>query len=87
MWPDVWSRDRKQGYGLRMSTQEELQEIDEDLTRLRAEAAELRRQVGEMGPTDAAERSSLINLADQQEALSAELEARREELLKRLGEE
>ncbi|AWS45963.1 hypothetical protein [Streptosporangium sp. 'caverna'] len=70
-----------------MSTQEELQQVDEDLARLRAEAAELRRQVGEMGPTDATERSSLINMADQQEALSAELEARREELLKRLGEE
>ncbi|SNS04961.1 hypothetical protein SAMN05216276_100381 [Streptosporangium subroseum] len=70
-----------------MSTREELQEIDEDLTRLRAEAAELRGQVGDIGPTDAVERSTLINMADEREARAAELEARREELLKRLGEE
>jgi hypothetical protein len=70
-----------------MSTQEELQEIDEDLARLRAEASELRGQVGDIGPTDAVERSTLINMADEREARAAELEARREELLKRLGEE
>jgi hypothetical protein len=70
-----------------MSTQEELQEIDEDLARLRAETAELRGQVGDIGPTDAVERSTLINMADEREARAAELEARREELLKRLDEE
>jgi hypothetical protein len=70
-----------------MSTQEELHEIDEDLARLRAEASELRGQVGDIGPTDAVERSTLINMADEREARAAELEARREELLKRLGEE
>jgi hypothetical protein len=70
-----------------MSTQEELQEIDEDLARLRAEASELRGQVGDIGPTDAVERSTLINMADERDPRAAELEARREELLKRLGEE
>jgi prefoldin subunit 5 len=70
-----------------MSTQEELQELDEDLARLRAEASELRGQVGDIGPTDAVERSTLINMADEREARAAELETRREELLKRLGEE
>jgi hypothetical protein len=70
-----------------MSTQEELQEVDEDLMRLRAEAAELRNQIGDTGPTDAAEQSMLINMADEREALVAELETRREELLKRLDEE
>jgi hypothetical protein len=70
-----------------MSTQEELHEIDEDLARLRAEASELRGQVGDIGPTDAVERSTLINMADETNPRAAELEARREELLKRLGEE
>ncbi|WP_329429073.1 hypothetical protein OG339_08230 [Streptosporangium sp. NBC_01495] len=69
-----------------MSLQEELRQVEEDLERLRAEVAELRVQVGEVGPTDAVERAMLINQADQQENLVGELEARREDLLKRLSE-
>ncbi|MER5644566.1 hypothetical protein [Streptosporangium sp. NPDC002524] len=70
-----------------MSLQEELRQVEEDLERLRAEVAEMRRQVGEVGPTDPAERSMMINQADEQEILVGELEARREDLLKRLGGE
>ncbi|MFF5112964.1 hypothetical protein [Streptosporangium sp. NPDC000509] len=70
-----------------MSLQEELRQVDEDLERLRAEVAELRGQVGEIGPTDAVERAMLINQADEQEILIGELEARRDDLLKRLGED
>lgn len=73
------------GYGQRMSIQEELRQVEADLMRLRTEAAELRVQVGDLGPTDAAERSSLIAMADQQEALADELEGRREKLLRRIG--
>jgi|GEM_PF-2359776 len=70
-----------------MSLQEELRQVEEDLERLRAEVAELRGQVGEIGPTDAIERAMLINQADEQEILVGELNARREDLLKRLGED
>jgi hypothetical protein len=69
-----------------MSIHEELRRLEEDLARLRSEAVELHRQVGDMGPTDAAERSALINMADQQEALAGDLEARREKLLRRIGD-
>jgi cell division septum initiation protein DivIVA len=70
-----------------MSLQEELRQVEEDLERLRAEVAELRRQVGEIGPTDSTERAMLINLADEEEILVRDLEARREDLLKRLDED
>ncbi|MER6173559.1 hypothetical protein [Streptosporangium sp. NPDC001681] len=70
-----------------MSLQEELRQVEEDLERLRNEVAEMRRQVGELGPTDPVERSMMINQADEQEILVSELDARREDLLKRLGKE
>jgi hypothetical protein len=67
---------------------EELAVVEEELTRLRTTAAELRRQIGERGsePTDPAERSLLISEAEEQEALIAVLDRRREELLQRLRE-
>ncbi|MFI6325634.1 hypothetical protein ACIBG8_49535 [Nonomuraea sp. NPDC050556] len=67
-----------------MSIQDELRQVDEDLAKLRASTAELREQVGDMGPTDAAERSAMLQLADDNDELIAELEARREGLRKRL---
>ncbi|GAA0830343.1 hypothetical protein ACFQVD_42850 [Streptosporangium amethystogenes subsp. fukuiense] len=70
-----------------MSLQEELRQVEEDLERLRSEVAEMRRQVGELGPTDPVERSMMINQADEQEILVNELDARREDLLKRIGKE
>ncbi|MEV8632364.1 hypothetical protein AB0395_11980 [Streptosporangium sp. NPDC051023] len=68
-----------------MSIHEELRQVEEDLARLRSEASDLREQVGEIGPTDAAERSAMIAMADQQEALADELEERRENLRKRIA--
>lgn len=67
---------------------EELGLVEDELTRLRTTAAELRHQIGERSvePTDPAERSLLITEAEEQEALIAELERRREELLQRLRE-
>ena len=66
---------------------EELRLLEEDLTRLRETAADLRRPIGDRDdePTDAAERSALIEAAEEQEALIDQVEARREELLRRLG--
>ncbi|MCW2878723.1 MAG: hypothetical protein JWQ95_2823 [Sphaerisporangium sp.] len=67
---------------------EELRLLEEDLPRLRQTAAELRERVGERAdaPTDAAEMATLITMAEEQEAFAATLEARREELLRRLGQ-
>ena len=66
---------------------EELQRLEEDLARLRETAASLRERIGERWdePTDSAERSALIESAEEQEALIDQLEARREELLRELG--
>ena len=66
---------------------EELRLVEEDLARLRKTAVDLRRRIGDRDeePTDAAERSALIQAAEEQEALIDLLEARREQLLRRLG--
>jgi hypothetical protein len=66
---------------------EELRLVEEDLAHLREMATTLRRRIGERAddPTDPAERAALIEEAEEQEALIDELEARREELLRRLG--
>jgi hypothetical protein len=67
---------------------EELRLIEEDLAGLRETAADLRTRLGEGWdePTDAAERTVLIESAEAQEALIRDLEARREELLQRLSQ-
>ncbi|MCW2946102.1 MAG: hypothetical protein JWR24_2819 [Actinoallomurus sp.] len=67
---------------------EELREVEADLAELRRTVAELRRQVGErwLDPTDQVEYGAVIAAADEQEALAEQLEARREELLRLLGE-
>jgi hypothetical protein len=66
---------------------EELRLVEKDLARIRETAADLRRRIGERAdyPTDSAELSALIEEAEEQEFLADELEARREELLRRLG--
>jgi len=65
----------------------ELRVVEEDLAQLRQTAADLRRRIGEREdePTDPAERSALIEQAEEQEALIDMLKARREELLRELG--
>jgi predicted transcriptional regulator len=67
---------------------EELRTVEEELTQLRETAADLRRRIGERwdDPTDSAERAGMITIAEEQEALIEELESRREDLLRRLGE-
>jgi hypothetical protein len=70
------------------ANREELRLVEEDLARLRETAADLRRRLGERSddPTDPEERAALIEAAEENEALIARLEVRREELLGRLGE-
>jgi hypothetical protein len=66
---------------------EELRLVEEDLAQLRETAASLRHRIGERedDPTDPEERAAMIENADEQESLIDQLEARREELLKKLG--
>lgn len=61
---------------------EELRLVEEDLAEVRKTTASLRQRIGERAdePTDAAERSALIESADEQEALVYQLQARREQL-------
>ncbi|MFC6081174.1 hypothetical protein [Sphaerisporangium aureirubrum] len=70
-----------------LSLREKLREVEEDLTRLRQSAKEIRERIGDRSdaPTDAAEMSTMITMAEQQEVLVETLEARRESLLRRLG--
>jgi hypothetical protein len=67
---------------------EQLRLVDEELAGLRTTAEELRTQVGERsdGPIDPAESATVITAAEEQEALIGVLAARREDLLRRLGE-
>ncbi|WP_066361115.1 hypothetical protein [Herbidospora mongoliensis] len=61
----------------------ELQQVEEEIARIRAEARSLREQIGDRageGPADSAELSSLIAGADQLDTLAEELEGRRETL-------
>jgi bacterioferritin (cytochrome b1) len=68
---------------------DELQRVEEELAQLREAAAELRRRIGERAddPTDPVERATVITAAEEQEAFIAVLESRREDLLRRLGEQ
>jgi SMC interacting uncharacterized protein involved in chromosome segregation len=68
---------------------QELERVESDLNDLRETARELRQQVGErwFEPTDASERATLITAAEEQEALLEQLEMRRDELRKLLGDQ
>ncbi|MEV4105047.1 hypothetical protein AB0J42_32805 [Nonomuraea sp. NPDC049649] len=66
-----------------MSIQEELRRLDEEIARLKQENREQREQIRDMGATDQTEIAALITQADEQAGLIAELEERRESLLRR----
>ncbi|MFI6738783.1 hypothetical protein ACIBI9_38165 [Nonomuraea sp. NPDC050451] len=70
-----------------MSTKDDLRRVEEDLARLKAENQDLRNQIRDMGATDQVEISAVISQADEQEELIAQLEGRRDSLLKRLESE
>jgi hypothetical protein len=61
----------------------ELKELEDDLASLRRTAADIRSGIGEA--EDPADRGSLIQSADEQDALAEQLAARRDDLLRRLG--
>jgi hypothetical protein len=66
---------------------EELRLVDEDLTQLRKSTRELHERIGDRDdePTDPAERSAMIFMAEEQDSLIADLESRREQLLQRIS--
>jgi hypothetical protein len=68
---------------------EELRVAEEELAEARQAATGLRRRIGERAdsPTDQEEVAALITAAEEQEAFVAALEARRERLRQRLGED
>ena len=61
----------------------ELKQVEDDLASVRRIAADIRSGIGEA--EDPADRGSLIQAADEQDALAEQFAARREELLRRLG--
>ena len=67
---------------------DELRLVEEELAELRQTATDLRRRIGDRSdaPTDAADMAAAITAAEEQEAFLRALEARREVLLRRLGE-
>ncbi|MEV4568671.1 hypothetical protein AB0K12_33300 [Nonomuraea sp. NPDC049419] len=70
-----------------MSTKDELQQIEADLARLRAENQEIRDQIRDIGATDQVEIGAMISQADEQVELIADLERRRDGLLQKLESE
>jgi hypothetical protein len=66
---------------------DELRLVDEELTGLREEVAQLRGQFGGRadGPLDPAENAAAITAVEGQEALIDVLERRREDLVRKLG--
>ncbi|GII53762.1 hypothetical protein Pth03_21510 [Planotetraspora thailandica] len=65
----------------------QLEEVDTELARLRADVAAMRREIGERwdAPTDAAELATVLTNAEQQESVIETLEARRQHLQQQLG--
>jgi hypothetical protein len=61
----------------------ELAEVEKDLASVRETAAQLRENVPES--EDPADRGALIQSADEQDAIAEQLVARRDDLLQRLG--
>lgn len=65
---------------------DELAEVEQSLTDLRRNAADLRRRIGEDEPGDTADRASALTAAEEQEDFIEQLEARQASLLQRLGQ-
>jgi uncharacterized coiled-coil DUF342 family protein len=62
----------------------ELSLVNAERSELLRASRELRGELSDLGPTDAAERAALIAQAEELEALVAELEHRRDALLEKL---
>jgi hypothetical protein len=64
---------------------EELTTVENDLAGLRSSAAELREQIATEGPADPGDVATLLTGAQEQEALAAAMQRRRDELRRQLG--
>ena len=64
----------------------ELGRVESELSLMQREVHELRTQLRDEGPVDAADRSAIITQAEELESFVAELERRRQALLEKLGE-
>jgi hypothetical protein len=78
---DPQPSDTQQDVELRV----ELSRVEAQLSELLREAHELRAELKNAGPMDQEERASIITQAEELEGLAAELEARRDALLRRHG--
>ena len=63
----------------------ELSRIDEELAELRRQVREIRSQLADEGPVDAADRAAAMSQAEELEALSVPLERRREAVRVKIG--
>jgi hypothetical protein len=63
----------------------ELARVERQIDDLRQSVRELREGLNDVGPTDAEDRSQVLSQAEEQEAVIAELELRRDDLRGRLG--
>jgi chromosome segregation ATPase len=70
-----------------ITLRDEIEMVEQELEELRQTVADLRRRIGERwdSPTDPEERGSLITYLEEQKAVLRFLEARRDELRRRLG--
>jgi hypothetical protein len=70
-------------------TRSELERVEREIAQLREQVGELRERLAEHwdDPSDGPDRTALITMAEEQEAFLAVLEARRDELRRRLSTE
>lgn len=66
---------------------EELKVVEEEIVGLRRQVRELRTQLNDLGPTDAEDRSVIITQAEELESFIVPLEAHRESLMQKLGQQ
>ena len=64
----------------------ELGRVESELSLMHQEVHELRTQLRDEGPVDAADRSAIITQAEELESFVEQLERRRRTLLEKLGE-
>lgn len=74
------------GSGSAADLRAELGRVESELSLMHQEVHELRTQLRDEGPVDAADRSAIITQAEELESFVEQLERRRRTLLEKLGE-
>lgn len=74
------------GSGSAADLRAELGRVESELSLMHQEVRELRTQLRDEGPVDAADRSAIITQAEELESFVEQLERRRRTLLEKLGE-